>query len=41
MPYKFKSKAAGGVVSLRQRTIPFLGVLRRSSEAGTAIVWGV
>jgi hypothetical protein len=31
----------GGDVSLRQRALPFLDMLRRSSQAGEVIIWGV
>jgi len=30
-----------GSVSLRQRAVPFLDMLRRCSQAGKEIVWGV
>jgi hypothetical protein len=42
-----EAKAKGEVpprfdqVSLRQRAVPFLDMLRRCSEAGKEIVWGV
>ena len=28
-------------ISLRQRVVPFLDMLRRSHQAGVAVVWGV
>jgi hypothetical protein len=31
----------GDGVSLRQRAVPFLDMLRRASQAGKEIVWGV
>lgn len=30
-----------GAISLRQRAVPFLDMLKRCSEAGKEIVWGV
>jgi hypothetical protein len=42
-----EAKAAGhvpptlGEVSLRQRAVPFIDMLRRCSKAGKEIVWGV
>jgi regulator of protease activity HflC (stomatin/prohibitin superfamily) len=40
---KAKGEAAPGhdPVSLRQRAVPFLDMLRRASAAGKEIVWGV
>jgi hypothetical protein len=41
---KAKGEVARGVndnVSLRQRAVPFLDMLRRASGAGKEVVWGV
>ena len=33
--------ASGGVISLRQRLVPFLAMVRRCLQANEPIVWGV
>ena len=35
------ASAQGERVSLRQRAVPFLEMLRRSHQAGEAVTWGV
>ena len=35
------ASSAGERVTLRQRVVPFLDMLRRSHAAGVAVVWGV
>jgi len=36
-----KLASSEGAVSLRQRAVPFLDMLRRSQKEGAEIVWGV
>ena len=35
------ASSAGERITLRQRVVPFLDMLRRSHAAGVAVVWGV
>ena len=35
------ASSAGERITLRQRVVPFLDLLRRSHAAGVAVVWGV
>ena len=35
------STAPGERISLRQRVVPFMDMLRRSHQAGVAVTWGV
>jgi hypothetical protein len=36
-----EASATGETVSLRQRAVPFIDMLRRCEQAGKEIVWGV
>ena len=38
---KGTASSAGERITLRQRVVPFLDMVRRSQQAGVAVVWGV